>query len=120
MGIESLNDEKINELLSMPKKVINNNIQWHKKPGHKEKNFLVKSMDNRHNFKLYVRQNLAPTMKDDFSCGLSWLAPSGETITLIRYNGKSHTHTNHSDKQKFIFSCHIHKATEEYINKGKK
>lgn len=118
MSAESLTDEKIGELLLMPKRVTNPNSKWREKPGHNERNFTVESVDSTHHFVLYVRQNR--NLEDDFSCGLSWLAPSGETITLARYNGSSHSHPNHIEKQKLGFVCHIHKATERYIRAGKK
>jgi hypothetical protein len=51
---------------------------------------------------------------EDFSCGLRWLMPSGETLTLRRYNGANHAHGEAR------YQCHIHMATEEAIRRGLK
>lgn len=118
MGVESLTDEKISALLVMPKRVTNPGIKRREKAGHTERNFIVQSVDGSQHFVLYERQNRE--LENDFSCGLGWLAPSGETITLARYNGCSHSHPNHIEKEKLGFVCHVHKATERYILAGKK
>ena len=59
-------------------------------------------------------------MEDDFSCGISWVSPSGEVLTLKRYNGPSHDHPNHLEKTKVGYNCHIHIASEKYIKANKK
>ena len=59
-------------------------------------------------------------MEDDFSCGISWISKTGEVLTLKRYNGSSHNHPNHLEKEKLGYVCHIHIATEKYIKANKK
>ena len=59
-------------------------------------------------------------MEEDFSCGISWVAPNGETLTLKRYNGSNHNHANHLEKVKLGYTCHIHIATEKYISANRK
>ena len=51
----------------------------------------------------------------DFSCGLGFI-PKGRTqvFTLIRYNGKSHQHTNRLENEDVFYDFHIHRATEKY------
>lgn len=84
-------------------------------------NFKAIALDNSgHQFEIYKHQNLREGMNDDFSCGIAWLAPNGETLTLKRYNGPSHDHPNHLEKIRLGYKCHIHIATEEYIKANKK
>lgn len=59
-------------------------------------------------------------IKDSFSCGLLWHAASAQNVMLTRYNGSDHPHTNPIEGEEFAFSCHIHKATERYIEIGRK
>ena len=59
-------------------------------------------------------------MDDDFSCGISWVAPNGEILTLKRYNGSSHNHPNHLEKLNLGYNCHTHIATEKYIKANRK
>lgn len=55
----------------------------------------------------------------DFSCGL-WFIPEGQArgFCLVRYNGKSHQHTNHLEGQQPFYDFHIHQATERYQRSG--
>lgn len=116
MAFESLTDDKIEELLKLPKRVTNPNIRAKLQDGHEKFNFIVNCVDNtRYRFELYTRQNKREGMEDDFSCGLNWVAPNGETLILRRYNGPNHNHPNHLEKQKLGYNCHIHKTTEKYI-----
>lgn len=59
-------------------------------------------------------------MESGFSCGLSWVTPGGETLTLLRYNGGAHQHVNKMEAEQLERVCHIHRATERYIKAGKK
>jgi len=65
-------------------------------------------------------QNKREGMEDDFSCGISWLAPNGETLTLKRYNGPNHNHPNHLEKEELGYESHVHIATEKYIKANRK
>jgi hypothetical protein len=91
------------------------------KPGHKQVNYLLKALDySDHKFELFTRQNLADGMADDFSCGLRWLAPNGESLILCRYNGSSHLHRNKIEYRDLGLVFHIHRAKERYIAANQK
>lgn len=118
MGIEALNDDKIEELITVFKRVVKPKVNWSDKTSHRQKNYDVMDTDGRETFTVYVRQNLRIT--DDFSVGLLWHSPDGEKLTLVRYNGPSHPHRNHLENATLEFACHIHRATRRYIDAGKK
>ena len=121
MAFESINDAKIAELLRLPKRVTNSNARAKTKDCHEQINYsVVCTNDEKYRFELYIRQNRMEGMEDDFSCGLSWVAANGETLTLCRYNGSSHNHPNHIENEKLGYSCHIHKTTERYIIANRK
>ena len=113
----TINDARIAELLSLDKTVTNPRSRTVDRGSHKQGNYRVESKDGQ-SFTLYTRQN--NKMEEDFSCGLLWYMPSGDVLTLVRYNGSSHPHTNRLEKSELDFSCHIHRATEKYIMAGKK
>lgn len=116
MAFESLTDEFIEALISCPKRVINPKARDVLKPGHKQINYIAHALDESgHEFQLFVRQNLAAGMEDDFSCGLLWDAPNGETLILCRYNGASHIHRNKIEDKTLSLVFHIHRATKKYI-----
>lgn len=110
MNFDSLTNQNIDSLVTLPKQVKNPKIRWASKPSHQQKNYNIIGGD--YLFELYVRQSHMDT--DNFSCGLSVIKPDGQPLTLLRYNGSNHIHHD------IVFNCHIHKATEEAINKGKK
>jgi hypothetical protein len=119
MGLEAITQTKIDELIKMPKKVINPNARSREKPSHLERNYKVVGVDdNNISFSLFIRQN--NQLEDDFSCGLIWHTPSGEGLVLTRYNGASHPHKNHLEGERLEATYHIHKATEKYLQAGKK
>jgi len=121
MAFESLTDDKIAELLSCPKHVDNPQARNISKDGHSQINYKVTATDGSESkFEIYVRQNSRKDMDDDFSCGISWVAPNGETLTLKRYNGPSHDHPNHLENTHTGLKCHIHIATEKYIKANRK
>ena len=121
MSFESITDDKIKSLLSCPKRLINPQARTKNKEGHEQVNYKVISIDSSdYQFELYKRQNLREGMEDDFSCGLSWIAPNGDTLTLKRYNGPSHNHPNHLENEKTGHKCHVHMATEKYIKANRK
>jgi len=121
MAFESLTDDKITDFLNCPKRLTNPQSRSRNKEGHEQVNFKVIALDNSgHEFEIYKRQNLRDGMEDDFSCGISWLAPNGETLTLKRYNGPNHDHPNHLEKVRLGYTCHIHIATEKYIKANRK
>jgi len=121
MAFESLTDNKIEDLLLCPKHLTNPQARSKQKDGHEQVNYKVVATDGSdYEFEVYKRQNLRNGMEDDFSCGISWVAPNGETLTLKRYNGPNHNHPNHLEKEKLGYNCHIHTATEKYIKANRK
>ena len=121
MAFESLTDDKIADLLNCPKRLTNPQARSKNKEGHEQINYKVTSTDGSGlEFELYKRQNLREEMEDDFSCGISWIAPNGETLTLKRYNGPNHDHPNHLEKVRLGYTCHIHIATEKYVKANRK
>jgi hypothetical protein len=117
MSFDIITDEQIRELISMPKVIINPNAKFVEQCGHTKKNYVVEG-DLGYSFILFIRQNLREGMSDDFSCGLIWKMPSGDQLTLCRYNGSTHPHKNILDKTRLTPNCHIHLAREDYIQAG--
>ena len=113
-----LNDEKIGSLLA-ERKLLPEDFLSQLKPkskhGHKEyeKDILG---ENGSNFRLIFRQSELNPL--DFSVMLVYLPKgSNQQFRLRRYNGKSHEHGNHIEKNKF-YGFHIHTATERYQQSG--
>jgi hypothetical protein len=117
MSVDIVTDDQIVELIRMEKVIINPNARFVEHCGHNKKNFDVEG-DPGYSFTLYIRQNLRGGMSDDFSCGLLWHMPSGDRLTLVRYNGPNHFHRNILDKTRLAPNCHIHFAREDYIMAG--
>ena len=113
MAFESLNDARIEQLLAMPKRITNPAARNVTDANHDKREYLVQSTDGAERFRLFVRQN--KSVLDDFSCGLQWLAAGGDSLILVRYNGSSHSHPNRLERARVDFVCHIHKATERYL-----
>ena len=65
-------------------------------------------------FLVIFRQNLITHL--DFSIILA-VRLSTSVFRLLRYNGKSHEHSNHIEQTKF-YEFHIHRATERYQKVG--
>ena len=118
MASEILTDEQIATLLQLPKRVENPNARARDEGKHTRRDFRVISSDDSHEFALFTRQSLL--LPHSFSAGLLWLAKSGESAILMRCNGADHPHTNHIERDRFEFTCHIHQATERYFAAGKK
>ena len=113
MAFESLTDERIGQLLAMPKRVTNPTARNVVDANHDKREYVVESTDGTERFRLFVRQN--KTVVDDFSCGLQWLPAGGESLILARYNGPSHAHPNRLEGNRVDYLCHIHKTTERYV-----
>lgn len=63
---------------------------------------------------IYSRQNLK-ARQDDWSTGLVFTDPGGNSYRVIRCNGPHGTpHTNHIEGDKIIRHTHIHMLTEKY------
>jgi len=113
MSFESLTDEKIQTLLTMPKRVTNSKAREVTDANHLKRDYNVKSEDGAEDFVLFLRQDKTAT--DDFTCGLRWLTPGSEELILVRYNGPSHSHPNRLEGNTLEFIPHIHRATEKYL-----
>jgi hypothetical protein len=115
MGAEVLTDLRIRELTEVSKEVVSRS-KAKVKGRHQERDFELRGADGSR-FKIFHRQNTK--LSDDFSCGIRWEAPSGESVVLARYNGSSHPHPNPIEGTRVDFRCHIHRATERYIRAGR-
>ncbi len=90
-------------------------IQLRSKRGHKERDFEIVGIAENE-FRLILRQNDINPF--DFSIIIAVRAPgSNQLFRLRRYNGKSHEHTNHIERNIF-YDFHIHMATERYQEIG--
>ena len=118
MAATTLTDEKIAALIAMSKRVTNPGARRKVSSKHEQVTYNVIGDDGETAFQIFVRQSRKIT--ENFSCGLLWISPSGETVTLIRYNGASHPHDNALESDRYELHCHIHKATERYIAANKK
>lgn len=113
-----LTDDVIQELLSLPKFILNPKARKISKRGSEQVNYDVEG-ESGEKFKVYLRQNLR--IPEGFSCGLLYVTDSGDTITLTRYNGSDHEHGNPLDDGKPLpVACHIHRATQKYMLAGRK
>lgn len=110
-----MNDEQIAQLLSEPKVIVSKK-RWATSAGHSRQDYVVRSKDGKNDYSLYLRQSTH--LQGAFSCGLIWSPKSQDKLTLTRYNGYEHEHTNHIEGEKFTKQCHIHIATERYIEAG--
>lgn len=105
------NDE-LDALRRASKTVLNQNTRWTDKSGRQQQRNYDLESDNGEQYTIYLRQNLDD--ERDFSCGLALIFKSGRRFTLIRYNGSNHIHG------KIRYKCHIHRATAEARQAGKK
>lgn len=85
------------------------------KRGHQEAHLIVQG-EGGNEFHLILRQSSINPF--DFSVILAVRIPgSNRLFRLLRYNGRSHAHTNRIEQQK-LDGFHIHKATERYQKCG--
>ena len=90
-------------------------ILLHSKRGHNQ-GYLEMTGDLKSDFRLILRQNQINLL--DFSIILAvQVSRSSKLFRLLRYNGKSHEHTNHIEDETF-YDFHIHRATERYQEFG--
>lgn len=116
----SLSDEEISRLISLKKTIVNPRARRKVQRGSEQQNFKVESECGQ-SFVLYTRQN--KRVEESFSCGLKYCHPEGKhkDVTLCRYNGSDHVHENPLDGYgKIHEQCHIHKATQRYMEAGRK
>ncbi|MFW9085598.1 DUF6978 family protein [Pseudomonas sp. P2758] len=114
-----LSDALISTLLKTPKTVTNPTAKGSVRKKSERFTYQVESDDGSKSFELYTRQNTLDP--EAYSCGLVFLAGNGEKVPLARYNGSNHTHRNPLEGDELIVNkCHIHKATERYMEAGDK
>ena len=117
MNVRLYTKAELEGLRALPKRVTNPRARWLEKPkarpAHRQRNFqAVGQQDETARFLIYQRRNLAD--ESDFSCGITYLARDGSSLTLARYNGPGHEHGA------IAYRPHIHRATEEAIAAGGK
>ena len=113
-----LTDAEIDRLILVSKMVLNPRARKIAKRGSEQVTYEAASAAGE-KFRVYVRQNLR--IPDGFSCGLLFVSATGEPVTLIRYNGGDHEHSNPLEGATPLpRACHIHRATERYIAAGRK
>jgi len=62
---------------------------------------------------IYLRSSTKKPL--DFSCGIEFISARMQAkLTIRRYNGKSHEHTNKLENMDPFYDFHIHQATERY------
>lgn len=109
----------IDELLSTPKVVVNPNAKPKVQKKSERVTYQVESVDGEKSFEMYTRQNQMDP--DAYSCGLVYHPKQGEKVTLVRYNGSNHVHLNPlEDGELIVNRCHIHRATQRYMEMGEK
>lgn len=113
-----LTESRISNLLQeekpLPKDYMSR-IKLRAKRGHSERE-LDLTGKNGDEFRLVLRQSLINPL--DFSVILMFKPKeSTRRFRLVRYNGKSHAHTNPIENESF-YGFHIHRATERYQELG--
>lgn len=118
MGIETLTDEKITQMLACPKRVENPQAREKLEGKHRRRDYRVVSDDGAHRFTLFTRQSTK--IANGFSAGLLWHAKSGEGVILLRCNGSDHPHPNVLERQRVDYQFHVHLLTERYVLANRK
>lgn len=113
-----MNDLEVNRLIEIEKIYSNGVLRWKTQKRSKRCDCILHANEIDGYFVLYARQNEIDI--DNFSCGIKLVRPGKEDITLLRYNGSAHEHTNILEREVIDFECHIHMATERYANTGYK
>lgn len=113
-----LTDQEIDRLVKLNKNCVKPIIKWKYQRKSKRCDIHIPLPNDNLLFILYARQNEID--EDNFSCGLKLERPGKDPVTLIRYNGSNHEHTNSIEKNCLDFQFHIHMATERYQDSGYK
>jgi hypothetical protein len=108
---ETLTDSQIRALKVLAKRLLNPRARPKPHERFISHEYNVESLDGHQRFRIYKRQSLAD--QSDFSTGILWERRPA-VVTLARYNGSSHEHTNHLEGDHFSYVCHIHEITERY------
>lgn len=114
-----LSDQQIADLIATPKRVINPGLKLKPQRASLQVTYELEELDGGRRFLLYLRSN--PRDPESFSCGLSYVLDGPDKmVTLCRYNGSSHVHYNPIESAPIAHQCHIHKATQRYMEAGDK
>ena len=76
---------------------------------------LLSSVTEARRYRLYKRHH--PSLPGVFSVGLA-VCLGADWLTICRYNGDFHPHRNRLEKNRLVNVCHIHHATQRYIQAG--
>ncbi len=114
-----LTDIEIEELINEEKIWQGNQrIRLTRENGHERFNKELET-ETKNRFRVFIRQNIRDPL--NFSIGLIYIdRATGENISLLRCNGPTHQHPNKIEGDNTDFVCHIHRATQRYIEAGKK
>ena len=112
-----MDDTEIMYLINEPKTLYKKG-RWSIQGKFRKRNDILVSVDNDYTFQLFHRQSLL--LASSFSYGLLWTPSHRENIILTRYNGASHNHTNTIENESIEMHCHIHVATQRYIESNQK
>lgn len=114
-----LSDQQIAELMATPKRVINPGLKPKMQRSSLQVTYELEAVCGGRRFSLYLRSN--PRDPESFSCGLSYVLDGPDkVVTLCRYNGSSHVHYNPIENAPIAHQCHIHTATQRYMEIGDK
>lgn len=113
-----MNDQEIKRLIGLEKIYNGNSIKWKTQRKSTRCDCLIHSNEIDGYFVLYARQNEIDI--DNYSCGIKLVQSGKDDITLLRCNGSGHPHTNTLEREDIDYECHIHMATERYLNSGYK
>jgi hypothetical protein len=121
---ETVTDEEIARLLSVPKDLPSNwqtrlaLLDSRDRQGFRRRELRVKSSEGD-DFEIKCRQSTLNPL--DFSVILIWHRPGGQPFRLLRCNGPHPSqHTNRIEKEEgkkdacFADCCHVHRATARY------
>ncbi len=112
-------DEQIETLIREPKQLPKDyraHLALREKRGHREQNYVLRGQEENE-FQIILRQSRSNPL--NFSVILAVIVPgTNRVFRLRRYNSRTHAHSNHLEKHKFAYLCHIHQATARYQEAG--
>ena len=113
-----MNDEQIAALIAEEKIVANPSARWSHVKNVRQKTFSATSQSGN-TYSIVLRQNTK--YAENFSCGIRLDVPGADPLMLVRYNGSDHGHSNPIENTSWPEGFfHIHRATQRYIESGRK
>jgi hypothetical protein len=114
-----LTDDEIKKLLTLPKIITKKDRrkfkEWKASKGARRVDIPLLS-DSAEKFSVFGRVAIDDPL--DFSAGLKVVFPDGSKTNLMRCNGIHGWHRNDLEQERFEGKCHVHQATERYIQRG--